>query len=409
MLRGRIPGQVIIQYTDSCNALCPQCSMRKTEGFFRSKLSELEVRKIIDSAARQNIQAISFTGGEPFLYEEELLQHIQYATKKKIPFIRTGTNGFMFRDSDSSDFEERIHNFAEALSKTKLRNFWISIDSAEAETHEKMRGLDGVIKGIEKALPIFHLYDIYPSANLGINRNMGGFGRISMKMTDPEVFYEEAREAFERFYQFIMNLGFTIVNACYPMSMSGVEETKIKAVYGAVSSSGIVSFTNAEKIQLFKALMDTIPKFRSGIRIFTPLASLYALIKQYEGDAHFSMPCRGGIDFFFVDAKDGNTYPCGYRGNENFGKFYDINIGELNAKPFCKACDWECFRDPSEIIEFLIQSLRNPTLYLNSNFKDSNYKKLWREDLRYYKDCDFFDGRKSIRNRIDTKPVVLYK
>jgi hypothetical protein len=32
-----------------------------------------------------------------------------------------------------------------------------------------MGGLNGVIKGIEKALPIFHKHGIYPAANLGIN------------------------------------------------------------------------------------------------------------------------------------------------------------------------------------------------------------------------------------------------
>ena len=53
---------MIIQYTDACNALCPQYSMRKTEPFKRSKLPKDEICKIINSAAKQNIQALSFTG-----------------------------------------------------------------------------------------------------------------------------------------------------------------------------------------------------------------------------------------------------------------------------------------------------------------------------------------------------------
>jgi MoaA/NifB/PqqE/SkfB family radical SAM enzyme len=306
----------------------------------------------------------------------------------------------MFRDSESCDFEDKIHRLAEELSKTKLRNFWISIDSAEAETHEQMRGLKGVIKGIEKALPIFQLYDIYPSANLGINRNTGGLSKISMKMTDKEAFYGEFKEAFENFYKFVINLGFTMVNACYPMSMETSDDSHMKAVYGAVSSNSIISFTKEEKIQLFKAIMDTIPKFRSEIRIFTPLVSLYSLIKQYEGNENFSIPCRGGIDFFFIEAKNGNTYPCGYRGNESLGKFYDLDIKGINAKPFCKACDWECFRDPSELIGFFIHLFKNPLSYMNNSLKDSAYRTLWREDLNYYKMCDYFDGRKPINSNM---------
>ncbi len=393
LLKGRIPGQLIIQYTDVCNARCPQCSMRITENYQRSKLSKTEICKIIDSAAEQKIQAISFTGGEPFLYKDELIGLIQYASDKGIPLIRTGTNGFMFTNWQSQEYVYEIHELAERLSKTNLRNLWISIDSADAETHEQMRGLHGVIKGIEIALPIFHEYGIYPAANLGINRNIGGFGKVSMKMTDKAAFYEEFRDSFDKFYRFIIDLGFTMANACYPMSADGAENKDLTAVYGAVSDNSIVTFTIEEKIVIFQALMDTIPKFRSRIRIFTPLVSLYSLIRQYEGNQDFSMPCRGGIDFFYIDAKEGNTYPCGYRGDENLGKFYDLDLKGIAQKPTCKACDWECFRDPSEQIGYLIETIRKPVKSIKE--KEAAYKKLWNEDIKYYNQSSYFNGRKA--------------
>lgn len=393
MLRGRAPGQLIIQYTDSCNAACPQCGMRKTESYRRSRLEEEEIRRIIDAAADQNIQALSFTGGEPFIYEAELIGLIQYASERGIPLIRTGTNGYMFTDWESPHFEYKIHRFAEKLSGTKLRNFWISIDSADARTHEQMRGLNGVIKGIEKALPIFHEHGIYPAANLGINRNTGGAGNISMRMGDKDEFYLEFKRAFELFYSFVIDLGFTMTNACYPMSAGGNEGMDLNAVYGAASDSSVITFSKEEKIQIFRALLDTIPEFRSRIRIFTPTVSLYSLIKQYEGHEEFALPCRGGIDFFFIGAKDGSTYPCGYRGNENLGKFYDLDVKGISRRPFCKECDWECFRDPSEQIGFFIETIRNHT-EINRK-KDPVYKKLWKQDIRYYNQCDYFDGRKA--------------
>ena len=330
ILKGRIPGQLIIQYTDSCNALCPQCGMRKSENYHRTKLSKETVCRIIDSAAAQKIQALSFTGGEPFLYKDELIGLIRYASDKGIPFIRTGTNGYMFTNWQSPEYVYEIHHLADRLSRTNLRNLWISIDSADPKTHEEMRGLRGVIKGIEIALPIFHEYGIYPAVNLGINRNIGGFGKIPMAMEDKDAFHEAFRESFEKFYRFVINLGFTMTNACYPMSSGDKEE---KAVYGAVSDNKIVSFTRKEKIQIFRALMDTIPEFRTQIKIFTPLSSLYSLIRQYEGNGDYPMPCRGGTDFFYIDAKEGNTYPCGYRGCDNLGKFYDLDLKRMEQKP----------------------------------------------------------------------------
>lgn len=390
LLNGRIPGQVIIQYTDACNALCPQCSMRCTEKYPRTKLQKEEVCKIIDAAAKQNVQALSFTGGEPFLYKDELIEMIQYASDKGIPLIRTGTNGFMFTNWQRPEYVYEIHSLAERLARTNLRNLWISIDSSDAKTHEEMRGLHGVIRGIKIALPIFHEYGIYPAANLGINRNLGGIGRIAMKMEDEEEFYEEFRSAFKRFYNFVIDLGFTMANTCYPMSFDAAEGEI--PVYGAASSNRIVNFTREEKIQIFKALMDTIPKFRSDIKIFTPLVSLYSLIRQYSGDSESAMSCRGGIDFFFISAKDGNTYPCGYRGEENLGKFYDLNIRTIGQQPFCKSCDWECFRDPSEQLGYLIKTVKNPVRTYRT--ADPDYRKLWSQDLSYYRNCAYFNGRK---------------
>ena len=73
---------------------------------------------------------------------------------------------------------------------------------------KKCGGLKGVIKGIEIALPILHKHGIYPVANLGINRNIAGLGKISPKITDNTELYQRFREAFESFYNFIIDLGF---------------------------------------------------------------------------------------------------------------------------------------------------------------------------------------------------------
>ena len=96
LLRGRVPGQLVIQLTDRCNAACPQCGMRATVRFDRSSLSMDEVRRMIDAAAEKGVQALSFTGGEPMLRFADLAELIRYAGAAGIPCIRTGTNGFFF-------------------------------------------------------------------------------------------------------------------------------------------------------------------------------------------------------------------------------------------------------------------------------------------------------------------------
>ena len=294
LLRGRIPGQLVIQLTDHCNARCPQCGMRTTEGFQRSRLSEKAVRGIIDAAAEKGVRALSFTGGEPMLFRKELMELIRYAGQAGIPLLRTGTNGFFFAGADHPGFEDRIESIAEALAETPLRNFWISLDSSVPGIHESMRGFPGVVDGIEKGLPIFHRHGIYPSVNLGINRNITEGTRSAEFKGIPENpeeygarFYAQYQKAFRAFYRFVINLGFTIVNSCYPMSLEA-DVDRLSPVYAASSEDAVVRYSAAEKALLFKALLDTIPEFRSRIRIFSPRISLYALHRQYAeiGRAH---------------------------------------------------------------------------------------------------------------------------
>jgi hypothetical protein len=127
------------------------------------------------------------------------------------------------------------------------------------------------------------------------------------------------------------------------MSIEGsCDATALKAVYGATSSESFVNFSEPEKAILFKSLWEVLPEYRSRIRIFSPRASLRALHRQHlHDDKSCAYPCRGGLDFFFIAAGDGFTYPCGYRGNENLGKFWgmDEDICCSASEPVVRAFD----------------------------------------------------------------------
>lgn len=389
LLKGRIPYQLVIQYTDRCNAQCPQCGMRASENYRRSTLSMDKVKRIIDYAATQGVKAISFTGGEPFLYFDEIVSLLKYAKEAGIKYTRTGTNGFMFTESDSVNYRSRITKIAESLADAGIYTLWISLDSAVPALHEAMRGLPGVVAGIEKALPIFHQHGIYPSANLGINRNIAEFPLDGISSSDV---YHAFRSAFEKYYRFVIDLGFTMVNACYPMSVQNSNHTTLNPVYRAASGNRLVQFSSLEKAAVFRALFDAIPQFRSKIRIFTPRSSLSALIRQYLLGEAYCYPCRGGREFFFIDARDGNAYPCGYRGHENLGDFRELTRDKITIQETCRKCDWECFRDPSELLGPLMDLCTRPAVFIKKILHDRHCMKLWYHDLKYFSACNFFNG-----------------
>lgn len=385
LLRGRVPGQLVIQYSDRCNAHCPQCGMRSGNPYPRHTLSLERTRSIIAAAADKGFAALSFTGGEPFLHLNEVCELSRFAATRGIEYIRTGTNGYLFRGAERPNFTDRIKRLADQLAETPIRNIWISIDSCDPEVHEQMRGLPGVMRGIEKALPLFAERGLYLSANLGINRNFAG--RQEHRELDEDFF----RNGFDRFYRYIAELGFTIANTCYPM-WNEPEQADKELVYAATTSDRITYFSPTEKLALFRGLLETIPKHRHQLRIFTPGSSLHALLNQYRGAAHLSSPCRGGLDFFFVDCRDGNTYPCGYRGDENLGPFEELDPS-CASDEHCRRCDWECFRDPSELFAPLTALRRSPGQLWRRLRQDPRFFKLWWEDLLYYRACHYFNGR----------------
>ncbi|MBL0715416.1 MAG: radical SAM protein [Desulfosarcina sp.] len=397
--KNRVPGQLVIQMTDQCNARCPQCGMNTSRRFERHRLTLDALKTIIDNAGARSIEAVSFTGGEPLLLLDDLVTLMAHAGTVGIPFIRTGTNGFVFRHAERPDFDDRMHRLAERLAGTPMRNFWISIDSAVPATHEKMRGFPGVIAGIERALPIFHAHGLYPSANLGINRNLGGEDSIPIlprahAAAQAADFAGTLQQGLHQFFGFVADLGFTIANVCYPMSLAadgGGED--LQAVYGAASVDSVVSFATHEKALLFESLARVIRAERSRLRIFAPLCSLYGLRRQFVNGRR-GYACRGGIDFFFVDAVQGHTFPCGYRGREDLGPFGPADQDAGANGEACYQCEWECFRDPSELIGPVRELLHHPLALLQRMCHDREFFRCWWEDIRYYRACDFFNGRK---------------
>jgi MoaA/NifB/PqqE/SkfB family radical SAM enzyme len=398
----KTPGQVVIQYTDHCNACCPQCGMRKTSRFKRHTLARETVRRTLRAAAERGAYVVSFTGGEPLLFLDELTDHLRYAGEMGLEYLRTGTNGFFFAGKNQGRQAAQVERVADALAATPLRNLWISLDSADPLTHEEMRGFPGLVDGIAQNLHHFHDRGIYPAANMGINRNTGGEAtrsllpeNFSSETEYLEAFYHAYHQAFCRFFNLVVSLGFTMVNLCYPMSITEDEENQgLEAVYAATTHEDIVRFSRKEKAALFKALLDVIPDYRDQIRLFSPRSSLYALFRHYADRADISYPCRGGIDYFFIDAKDGKAYPCGYRGAESLGHLWNLKETGIDSKKACRLCDWECFRDPSQLLGPVLDLWHNP-LKLMRTIKDERYAgKLWLEDLRYYKACGFFNGRK---------------
>jgi MoaA/NifB/PqqE/SkfB family radical SAM enzyme len=413
--KGRAPRQLVLQLTERCNARCPQCGMAVTNTYTRTTMPLQDAARIIDHAGGHRFSALSITGGEPFLYFSAVTALVARAREAGITSVRTGTNGFLFRDHRDPDFERRAGHVARTLREAGLTNLWISIDSADPRMHEETRGMPGIWEGIRRALPVFHENGLYLAANIGLTRLVG---RSPLQASDPAVFAMRARRSLEEVFAAVIDLGFTMANVCYPMSLP-VPEAVRTAVYRATSPSFVVQFAPAEKAALYGALLDLIPSVRSRLRLFTPRCSLEMLrqenltlaaeagpqpaVEPRSATGHSSgaprvrtgvpYPCRGGIDFFFIPARSKQLYPCGYRGDEPLGSIFDFDFDDP-ATPSCTRCEWECFRDPSELLGPLIDLRHVPAALVRRQQSDPERLRLWFDDLRYALACDLFDARR---------------
>ena len=362
--------------------------------FRRSKLDPVFVRRVLEMAASRGCLSVSLTGGEPLLFKAQLFELLGYARSLGIRYTRTGTNGFVFCEGRRRDTEQRTIELARAIRRANVYTFWISLDSADPRVHEAARGLPGVVQGIRRALPLMHHFNVYPSANLGLNRRMG-LNEIpvlsscvaSASMSQAEVFSGHVKQALREFFDSVIDIGFTTANICYPMSFDNED---VKAAYRATATASVVSFSDEERRLLYQTLAQVIQEYRGRIRIFTPLSSLSAIAGQQEAGNNGPHPCRGGIDYYYLSAADRLLYPCGFRGGEPIGSPLDESSWKGRKEEVCLLCDWECFRDPSQMVWPFVSATRHPRKALRWFVGRGFQEKIWRQDWRYYAACGYY-------------------
>lgn len=122
-----------IYLTDSCNLACRHCWLAPSQtrvGVPQNYLSKSLFQRAIQEAKPLGLQSVKLTGGEPLLHPDfmDLLQ-ILY-DEELSPVIET--NGVLLTSS-----------VAGKISQFPKRSVSISLDGADAETHEWIRGMPG--------------------------------------------------------------------------------------------------------------------------------------------------------------------------------------------------------------------------------------------------------------------------
>ena len=131
----QVPPPFLISYsvTTKCNLSCKHCYSESSKEAGYDDLTTGESLKVIDEIAGWGIGLLVFDGGEPLL-REDFFQIAEYASTKGIT-TGIGSNGTMLDTAT-----------ARKLVSVGIRYASISIDGADAETHDAFRGEAGNFK-----------------------------------------------------------------------------------------------------------------------------------------------------------------------------------------------------------------------------------------------------------------------
>ena len=134
------PFMVSYSITTKCNLKCKHCYSSSVDQAAPDELSTEEAFRLMDDLSKWEIGLLIIDGGEP-LCREDLLDIVKYASSKGIR-ATIGSNGTLIDKA-----------MAGRMREAGVMSVAISVDGADAQTHDSFRGMSGAfeqaIKGAE--------------------------------------------------------------------------------------------------------------------------------------------------------------------------------------------------------------------------------------------------------------------
>jgi len=170
------PISVMWNFTNECNLTCKHC-YQDAGAHKKDELTLEEKFDVVDQIVESGCAYLTFAGGEP-LMSKDFFKVAEYARKKGLS-IKLGTNGVLITKS-----------IAEKISELGFDLVAISLDGADKETHEKIRGKDtyektisGIKNCVDEKIPVcisptinkFNHEKIYEIIELGKNLGVKKF------------------------------------------------------------------------------------------------------------------------------------------------------------------------------------------------------------------------------------------
>ena len=136
------PFQVVWDVTYACNLKCKHCYATAGK-IWKDELTTKEAKYAIDVFDKTGVTILAFSGGEP-LVRPDIFELTKYAADKGM-YVAVATNGTLITKEKARE-----------MKKAGIQFVQISLDGADAKTHDAFRGINGAfdktVKGIKNSV-----------------------------------------------------------------------------------------------------------------------------------------------------------------------------------------------------------------------------------------------------------------
>ncbi|HXZ32612.1 MAG TPA: radical SAM protein [Terriglobales bacterium] len=316
------PRLIFWEVTKGCNLRCIHCRASATELSSPRDLSTQTALRIIDQIAEAAKPILVLSGGEP-LYRSDIFQLAAYAQEKGLR-VALATNGTLV-----------TKEIARMIVDSGVKRVSISLDGADAVTHDAFRGIPGAFDAAVQGLRNLKALGMSVQINMTIARHnarqlpdvlqlakslgadalhtfllvpVGCGVDIAAEQMVPADEYEKM---LNWFYDRSLEGGIELKATCAPHYFRVVRQRRVAERHSAVAAQAVAEAARSTSDPSSIGPMETIMPSGTGI----------SLNPQQHGTGHpgghpsdmnaMTKGCLAGTGVCFI-SHEGEVFPCGY-------------------------------------------------------------------------------------------------
>jgi heme b synthase len=277
--------------TRRCHLKCKHCRGAARNECYDGELSEAEGKLLIDSIASFAKPILILTGGEPML-REDIYRLARYATDRLIRTVMSPCGHLITKES------------AQLIKESGIQRISISLDGANAETHDAFRGVPGAFDAAIRGI--------------GILRDAGVEFQINTTVTNHN------RSELQGILDTAKKLGASVFNPFFLVPTgrgAAIADLELSPVEYEKALLWVLEKSRSETIEVRPTCaphFNRIASQRPGV------SCRDSTEKRPHRNHGISRGCLGGAEFIFISHR-GRVQPCG---------FLDLGCGDLRAAGF---------------------------------------------------------------------------